>query len=112
MLKLFAGVEEEPTIVGASGEASDKAGAAAKRTAEVVPPCLAEVEAVGERGAGDGSITCVDGLEGEFLVRRGLLRQLEVKIGHEAARLADEPGLVADSVGDFLGLVELTETLL
>src|SRR5579883_2145705 len=54
-LRLLTVVEEEPSLMCTDGIAGDGAGAAPERAAEVVPPRLAEVEAVVQRRTGNGA---------------------------------------------------------
>ena len=78
VLEFVAVVEEEAAVVGAEGISGDDAGAATEGAAEVVPPGLAEVVAIGEGGAGDGADAGVDGFQVEGLVGRWVAGQLEV----------------------------------
>ena len=63
VLQFLPVVEEEASVVGAEGKSGDGAAASPERTAEVVPPGLAEVEAVLQGGTCDCSVSCVDGLQ-------------------------------------------------
>src|SRR5437868_7361025 len=91
MLQLLPIEEEEPSIVGPEAEPGDGAAASSEWTAEVVPPCLAEVEAVGQGGTGDCSVSCVDGLRTQL---RAVLRPVEfgVKIGYQKVSLREQAG--------------------
>jgi hypothetical protein len=83
VLERLAAVDKEAAGGGAGGDAGDEAGAAAEGTAEVVPPGLAEVVAVGEGGAYDDAGPGVDPLEGGGVVGTGFAVELVVEIGEE-----------------------------
>ncbi len=113
VLQLFASVEEETTVVSACGEAGDCIRAPALGASEVIPPCLAEVEAVIEGWSGDGSVARIGGFESQLLVGGRFFRELTVEVGHETSRFRDQPRAgQADAIGDFLRLMKLAKTFL
>ena len=112
MLEFVAVVEEEASVVGAEGVSGDGAGTATEGSAEVVPPGLAEVVAIGEGGAGDGSDAGVDGFEVEGLIGGWVASQLEVEVVHEATAFSEEGGAEGvGGAGEVFGEVELAEAL-
>ncbi len=90
MLEFLPVVKEEASVVGAKGEACDGAAASAERAAVVVPPGLAEVEAVCQRWAGYGSESTVDRLEAERFVVFRFGFEFGMEIGDEEIGLVDE----------------------
>src|SRR5277367_6630324 len=86
VLQFLSVVEEEPAVVGPEGEPGNCATASSERTAEVVPPGLAKVEAVLQGRSCNCPVARVGGLETQRLV---VLRRFEfgVKIGHKKVSL-------------------------
>ena len=82
MLQFLSVIEEESPVVGPKGEPGNCTAATPKGTAKVIPPGLAKVKAVCQRGTCDGSVSRVNGVQGERLVvvRFGL--ELLMEIGY------------------------------
>ena len=113
VLQLLPVVEKEAAVVSAVGESADEAAAAAKRTAEVVPPGLAEVEAIGQRRSRNRPIASVDRLQRQRLVGDWLIGELVMQIRHQAMSFGHQSRAETIwTLSQFLCLLELTQALL
>src|SRR5580698_9277697 len=92
MLRLLPVVQEEAAIVSAKRVASNEAASAAEWAPEVVPPCLAEVIAIGQGRAGNHSKTSRDRLQRQIIVRWRLGLEFLAKIAHQQVGLGKQVG--------------------